>query len=110
MTEMLQNTPASKEDDANTKQKKNSLLDEVGLVDGHELGHESLEVQDLLAPHVQAVLVERRPLEHLRPQARVEVLRQLSRQRLIFPTNKRQRTSRGGTGSKQPARTAWFSE
>lgn len=60
----------------------NSLLNDVRLVDGHELGREGLEVEDLLATHVQAVLVERGPLEHLGPQAAVQVLHQLSRQRL----------------------------
>lgn len=41
-------------------------VDEELLVDGHELGDEGLEVEDLLAPDHQPRLVERRPVHHLR--------------------------------------------
>lgn len=89
------------------ERKIHSRLDDVRLVDGHELGNEGLKVEDLLAAHVQAMLVERRPLEQLRPQAAVQVLDELSCQRL-YPAGRHKccKRQKGKQVGKQAARSA----
>ena len=57
-------------------------LDGPLLVEGHDLGDESLEVEDGLAAQLQAVLVEGRALQHRRLEAVVHLLEQLESQAL----------------------------
>ena len=55
---------------------------QIALQDPHELGHERLEVEDVLGADVDAVFVEGRPLDYLGAELVVDALDQTERQEL----------------------------
>lgn len=90
--------PTSTKYSLSTVEKPHLLIDNVRLVDGHELRHKSLQVYDLLASQMQSMLIEGCPPEHVGPQTTVQILHEFSRQRLRQP---RKHTQRHGTSSSQ---------
>jgi hypothetical protein len=73
---------------------------QIALQDPHELGHESLEVEDVLGADVDAVFVEGRPLDHLGAELVVDALDQTERQELS--TSVVECSVRGTVGGKIP--------
>jgi hypothetical protein len=61
---------------------KSTIIVHIPLIQPHVFRHKSLQMEDLLTPHLAPVLIERRPLDDLGLQGIVRLGYQLPRQRL----------------------------